>query len=86
MRILIAPDHFGGALSAVHAAAALAAPWQQDDHDTIVRPMSDGGTGLVEVVHHARGGVLVPVNVPGAAGTDVPAAVLHVPGPGGGTA
>ena len=86
VRILIAPDQFGGALSAVQAAAAMAAPWEQAGHRATLRPMSDGGSGLVEAVHSTRGGELVPVNVPGTLGQEVPAAVLHVPGRGGGTA
>src|SRR5690625_7879456 len=64
----------------------MAAPWEQAGHHATLRPMSDGGSGLVEAVHSTRGGELVPVNVPGTLGQEVPAAVLHVPGRCGGTA
>ncbi|WP_164737213.1 glycerate kinase [Georgenia sp. SYP-B2076] len=88
MRILLAPDRFSGTLTAVEAAAALGAGWAQaapDDAVTAVA-MSDGSAGLLDVVAAARGGRLVPMTVPGPLGAPVPAAVLHVPGGGGGTA
>lgn len=55
MRVVIAPDKFAGTLSAVQAAEAIAAGW----HDTSPRdelvtvPLSDGGTGFVDVIHAA---------------------------------
>lgn len=52
MRVLIAPDSFGGTLSAPQAAAAIAAGWRDVHPDHVVdeRPLSDGGEGLLEVV------------------------------------
>ncbi|MFP4634617.1 MAG: glycerate kinase [Nitriliruptoraceae bacterium] len=52
MQVVIAPDGFGGTLSAPEAAAAIAAGWREvRAHDRIVElPMSDGGEGLLEVV------------------------------------
>ena len=48
----MAPDEFGGTLTAVEAAAAIAAGWQQaaptDQLD--LAPMSDGGPGFVDVL------------------------------------
>lgn len=65
MRVLVAPDSFGGTLSAAEAAAAIEAGWRVGaPHDTVLaRPLSDGGPGFVEVLHRALGGDLVPVAV-----------------------
>lgn len=52
MRIVVAPDGFGGTLSARAAAAAIAAGWRDarpGDEVTLV-PLSDGGEGLLDVV------------------------------------
>ncbi|TRW43330.1 glycerate kinase [Georgenia yuyongxinii] len=88
MHVLLAPDRFSDTLTAVAAARALARGWRESAGDDVVSevPMSDGAAGLLDVVAAARGGTLVPVTVPGPLGVAVPAAVLHVPGPGGGTA
>jgi glycerate kinase len=78
MRVLLAPDKFAGTLSAVEAAAALAAGWSRsapgDGLD--LAPLSDGGPGFVEVLHTALGGRLVPVEVEGPLGAATPAVVL----------
>jgi glycerate 2-kinase len=52
MRVLIAPDCFGGSLSAVEAAEAIAAGWRNArPDDTLTRaPQSDGGPGFVDVI------------------------------------
>jgi glycerate kinase len=52
MRIVVAPDSFGGTATAVEAAAALAAGWLEASSDDEIRqrPMSDGGPGLVAVL------------------------------------
>lgn len=84
--MLIAPDHFGGPLTAVQAAAVIAEPWQRAGHEPVPVAMSDGGTGLLEAVHQRRGGTLSALNVTGSGGVSVPAAVLHLSGRGGGTA
>jgi glycerate kinase len=66
VRVLIAPDSFGGTLSAVEAAAAIAAGWRSvAPHDDVdVLPLSDGGPGFVDVLANAvPGGRLVPVDV-----------------------
>ncbi|SHN42314.1 glycerate kinase [Cryptosporangium aurantiacum] len=67
MRVLVAPDSFGGTLSAGEAAAAIAAGWKQTapDDTVVTRPLSDGGPGLVEVIRATLGGSLVPVRACG---------------------
>jgi glycerate 2-kinase len=78
MRILIAPDKFAGTLTAVEAAAAIAAGWaRRAPHDTLdLLPMADGGPGFVDVLHAALGGELVAVTVSGPLGEPVPATIL----------
>ncbi len=52
LRLLIAPDSFGDTLTAVEAAAAIAAGWNRvrpGDH-IVVAPQSDGGPGFVDVL------------------------------------
>lgn len=87
MRLLVSPERFSGALSALQVAVALRRGWLRTAPDTRVRtlPMSDGATGLVDAVHTARGGRLVSVTAHGPLGEEVPATLLHVPGLGGGT-
>ena len=52
MRIVVAPDSFGGTLTAAEAAAAITRGWHRvHPDDTVdVRPMSDGGEGFLAVV------------------------------------
>lgn len=52
MRVLVAPDEFGGTLRAVEAAAAIAAGWRAAaPFDAVdLAPMSDGGPGFVDVL------------------------------------
>ena len=80
MRVLIAPDSFGGTLSAAEAAAAIAEGWADGaGHDTVVtRPLSDGGPGFVDVLHATLGGDLLAVAAPDPLGRTVPATVLVV--------
>ncbi|MFH5823001.1 glycerate kinase [Georgenia sp. AZ-5] len=86
--MLVAPDRYSGTLTAVEAARALSQGWGEGapGDEVVAVPMSDGSAGLLEVVAAVRGGELVPATVTGPLGASVPAAVLHVPGPGGGTA
>ncbi len=55
MRVLLAPDGFGGTLSPAQAAAAMACGWRAaapaDELD--LAPLSDGGTGFVDVLSAA---------------------------------
>lgn len=52
MRVLVAPDSFGGTLGPRAAAAAIARGWQRARPDDVVTllPLSDGGEGLLEVL------------------------------------
>lgn len=58
MRVVIAPDSFGGSLSAPAAAEAIAAGWARTAPRDELRllPLSDGGPGFVDVLHTALGG------------------------------
>jgi glycerate kinase len=78
MRVLVAPDKFAGTLTAVEAAAAIAAGWrrQAPDDELDLAPMADGGPGFVDVLHAAVGGQLLAVTVRGPRGDAVPATVL----------
>lgn len=82
MRVLFAPDEFAGTLTAVQAAEAMAAGWRRHaPGDALdLAPMSDGGTGFVDVLHATRGGSLEALTVPGPHGDAVPAALLRVGG------
>ena len=55
MRVLIAPDCFGGTLTAREAADAIATGWREAKPDDVVveRPLADGGPGFVDVLHAA---------------------------------
>lgn len=79
MRVLIAPDGFGGTLTPAQAAAAIAAGWAAaapgDELD--LAPLSDGGPGLLEVLAAALpAAVLHPVGVEDPLARPTPAAVL----------
>lgn len=52
MRVVVAPDGFGGTLSAREAAEAIAAGWTavRPDDEVVLVPLSDGGEGLLEVL------------------------------------
>lgn len=79
MRVLVAPDAFGGTLTAPEAARAIMSGWHRHAPDDVLTQaaMADGGPGFVDVVHAARGGELAVVTVRGPAGTDVPITLLH---------
>ena len=70
MRVLIAPDCFGGTLTAPEAAEAIAAGWRSGapDDELTLCPLADGGPGFVEVLHSALGGHLHHLSVPGPLG------------------
>ncbi len=88
MRVLIAPDGFGSTLGATQAAAAMADGWSRAaPHDVVdTLPLSDGGTGFLDVLQGALGGVMVSVTVSDPLGREVPAAVLLIDGDGTRTA
>jgi glycerate kinase len=68
MRVLIAPDCFGGTLSATEAADAIALGWRRAGFagdELVLRPLSDGGPGFVDVLHRTLGGELHEAHVHG---------------------
>ena len=77
MRVVVAPDGFGGVLTAVEAARAIAEGWRRTrpDDEMVLRPMSDGGEGLLEVVAGPRD-AWHEVEVAGPHGHPRPAALL----------
>ncbi len=78
MRVVVAPDSFGGTLTAVEAATAIVDGWREvagaDDLDSV--PLSDGGPGFVDVLHASIGGRLVEVDVSDPLGRPVRARFL----------
>jgi glycerate kinase len=79
VRVVLAPDGFGGTLSARQAALAMAEGWRSaaPDDELVVLPLSDGGPGLLEVVAAARAQArLDAVLADDPLGRPVPAAVL----------
>ena len=82
VRVVVALDSFGGTLSATAAGEAVAAGWRRaapDDELTLL-PVADGGTGFVEVLHAARGGVWHRLEVTGPLGAPVAARWLELDG------
>ncbi|MFB9902430.1 glycerate kinase family protein [Allokutzneria oryzae] len=73
MRILVAPDCFGGTLSARAAAEAIALGWRRSApaDELVLRPLADGGPGFVEVLHAALGGTVHRLAVTGPLGEPV---------------
>lgn len=57
LRILVAPDSFGGALASVQAAEAIARGWTQvrAGDEVSLRPMADGGEGTLAALVAALG-------------------------------
>ena len=57
MRIVVAPDSFGGALDSVDAARAIAAGWSsvRPADEVLLKPMADGGEGTLRAVAAALG-------------------------------
>ncbi len=61
VRVLVAPDSFGGSLTAAEAAAAIATGWLRgapgDDVEQIA--LSDGGPGFVDTLDHMLAGRMI---------------------------
>lgn len=78
LRVLIAPDSFGGTLSARAAAEAIVDGWQRSrpNDQLTVLPMSDGGEGLIDALVRDAGDELVEEEVVGPLGTPVRARFL----------
>lgn len=79
MRVVIAPDCFGGTLTAREVAEAVAEGWRRTAPDDVLhlRPLADGGPGFVDVLHTALGGTLHTTTVTGPLGTPVEASWLE---------
>ncbi len=75
----MAPDKFGGTLSAVEAAEAIVAGWRRvaPADELVPRPMSDGGPGFVDVLAATLDGDLLPVPTSDPLGRPVVGAVLR---------
>jgi glycerate 2-kinase len=80
MRVLVAPDKFGGTLTAPEAAAAIAAGWREVARDAEIDmlPLSDGGPGFLDALGSALGGERRHARVRGPLGDAVDASVLVV--------
>ncbi|MFD7656463.1 glycerate kinase [Actinosynnema sp. NPDC059797] len=79
MRVVIAPDCFGGTLTAREVAEAVAEGWRRaaPDDELSLRPLADGGPGFVDVLHAALGGVVRTTTVTGPLGDRVEARWLE---------
>lgn len=79
-RILVAPDSFGGTLSAAQAAHAIAAGWRaaRPADEVVLAPQSDGGPGFVDVLAAGLGTDPDTAVVSGPLGHPVPARFLIV--------
>jgi glycerate 2-kinase len=80
VKVVVAPDSFGGTLTAREAAAAIAAGWRSvSPGDALVLvPMSDGGEGLLDVLA-GPGDTWVTSEVAGPLGHPVDAGLLLRP-------
>ncbi|WP_297656042.1 glycerate kinase [Pseudonocardia sp.] len=80
MHVIVAPDSFGGTLSATAAAEAIAEGWRRTapDDELVLLPLADGGTGFVDVLHAALGGDWHPLVVTGPFGDPVDARWLRI--------
>lgn len=78
MRVLLAPDCFGGTLTAVEASQAMATGWRaaRPGDQIVLRPMSDGGPGFVDVLAQVLAGDLHTVTVEDPVGRPVEAHFL----------
>lgn len=77
MKVVVAPDAFGGSLRATDAAAAIADGWTRarPDDEVVLAPMSDGGEGLLDAVTQP-GDTLVEREVAGPLGHPIEATLL----------
>ncbi|WP_412475186.1 glycerate kinase [Gordonia sp. LUNF6] len=78
MRVVIAPDEFGGTLTAAQAASAIAEGWARARPGDVLEqlPQSDGGPGFVDVLAAAGVGRRLGVSASGPLGGAVAAEVL----------
>jgi glycerate kinase len=83
--VLIAPDSFGGSMSALQAADAIGAGWHDaaPDDQLVALPLSDGGPGFVDVLYSGIGGRLVDVEASDPLGRPIRAQILITGGADG---
>jgi glycerate kinase len=84
VRVLIAPDCFGGTLSAPEAAQAMARGWHAaaPGDELWLRPLTDGGPGFVDVLFTVLNGSVHELEVTGPLGAPVTARWLEHDGTG----
>jgi glycerate kinase len=70
MRVVVAPDSFGGMLAAEGVAQVFASGWHDvaPGDELVLAPLSDGGPGLLQVLSFALGAALIPVEACGPTG------------------
>jgi len=78
VRVVIAPDSFGGTLTAAEAAEAIAAGWRDvaPADELVLRPLSDGGPGFLDILGPVLAGRKLAVSVSDPLGRPVSAHVL----------
>jgi glycerate 2-kinase len=78
MRVLVAPDSFGGTLSAIEAAEAIRTGWLRSApaDDVVLRPLADGGPGFVATLASSVDGAILRLETVDPLGRPVPATVL----------
>lgn len=79
MRVVLATGQYADPPGPVAAAAQLAEGWRRHapDDEVVPAPVSDGGSGFVEVLAHALAATPAPVVVTGPDGGQVPAQLLQ---------
>ncbi len=82
MRVLVCPDKFAGTLSAAEAATAIVDGWRsvRPGDELVLRPLSDGGPGFLDVIFAAVGGRRIGVPASDPLGRGVRADVLLLDG------
>jgi glycerate 2-kinase len=80
MRVVVAPDSFGGTMGAGDVATAFSSGWHDvaPDDDVILAPLSDGGPGLVSVLSFVLTSDLIRVDAVGPTGAAGGADILRV--------
>ena len=76
--ILVAPTSFKGTIGAADVARAIAAGARdaRPDAEVVELPVSDGGPGLIDALHGARGGAILPLRTVDPLGRATDARVL----------
>jgi glycerate kinase len=81
MKVVVAPDTFGGTLTAGEAADLIKAGWlrARPNDELVTMPLADGGEGTIDVIAAVVGGAAIrTVIVPDALGTPIEARWLQL--------